>query len=220
MNDRIDLAAIRERMDDPFAPVSAADLAALCDEVERLTEENRTRGDAATKALDAIAKLCGCPQWDYPGQVVRDVGAVTTERDALRAEVERLRAENARLSQLLNDARNDAVLLADENTDLRSGVDTVAGDNADLTAENEALAAERDALREIIAGRTTPPTDAEIEAHAKAGGSWLYQMPTGMRSTCGFTHDTALWVASNVDVLRWWALGSDGAPCAWPVVTT
>ena len=30
----------------------------------------------AEHALDEIARLCGCPQWDYPGQVVRDVGAI------------------------------------------------------------------------------------------------------------------------------------------------
>ncbi len=32
--------------------------------------------DAADDALDEIATLCGCPQWDYPGQVVRDVRAL------------------------------------------------------------------------------------------------------------------------------------------------
>lgn len=30
-------------------------------------------GSAADKAFNAIAKLCGCPEWDYPGQIVRDV---------------------------------------------------------------------------------------------------------------------------------------------------
>lgn len=29
--------------------------------------------DAAEEALDEIARLCGCPEWHYPGQVVRDV---------------------------------------------------------------------------------------------------------------------------------------------------
>ena len=40
--------------------------------------------DAATKALDAIAKLCGCPEWGYPGQIVRDVGRVVAARDEAR----------------------------------------------------------------------------------------------------------------------------------------
>ena len=41
---------------------------------------------AATNAFDAIAAACGCPEWDYPGQLVRDVEQVVRERDeALRA---------------------------------------------------------------------------------------------------------------------------------------
>ena len=44
--------------------------------------------DAATEAFDAIAKLCGCPEWEYLGQVVRDVERVVAERDAARAEAE------------------------------------------------------------------------------------------------------------------------------------
>lgn len=38
---------------------------------------------AATQAFDAIAALCGCPEWGYPAQVVRDVRGVVAERDAL-----------------------------------------------------------------------------------------------------------------------------------------
>jgi hypothetical protein len=40
-----------------------------------VSNETNEPKDAATEALDAIAKLCGCEQWDYPGQVVRDVEA-------------------------------------------------------------------------------------------------------------------------------------------------
>ena len=39
--------------------------------------------DAAEKALDDIAALCGCPEWEYPGQVVRDVQAAVDAREAL-----------------------------------------------------------------------------------------------------------------------------------------
>lgn len=35
-----------------------------------------TDKSAAEKALDEIAQICGCPHWDYPGQVVRDVAAM------------------------------------------------------------------------------------------------------------------------------------------------
>jgi hypothetical protein len=35
--------------------------------------------------LDRLATICGCPEWDYPGQIVRDVEAVAKERNRLRA---------------------------------------------------------------------------------------------------------------------------------------
>ncbi len=38
---------------------------------------------AEMQAFDAIAVACGCPEWDYPAQLVRDVRAVVAERDAL-----------------------------------------------------------------------------------------------------------------------------------------
>ena len=41
--------------------------------------------DASTNAFDAIAVLCGCPTWEYPGQIVRDVEALVKERDEARA---------------------------------------------------------------------------------------------------------------------------------------
>lgn len=40
--------------------------------------------NAAVNALNAIASICGCPDWDYPGQLVRDVEALRTERDRLQ----------------------------------------------------------------------------------------------------------------------------------------
>lgn len=39
-------------------------------------ETTFTGKDAATLALDEIAKLAGCSEWEYPGQVVRDVAAL------------------------------------------------------------------------------------------------------------------------------------------------
>lgn len=42
-----------------------------------------TDKSAAEQALDDIAAICGCPHWDYPGQVVRDV-AEMKERARVR----------------------------------------------------------------------------------------------------------------------------------------
>lgn len=49
---------------------------------------------AAADALDAIAAACGCAEWEYPGQVVRDVEAVVRERDEAVALISTLRAQN------------------------------------------------------------------------------------------------------------------------------
>ena len=62
---------------------AAYDVDRLRDEVKRLKKENATSNNAAEKALDAIAAICGCPKWDYPGQVIRDVERLA--RDAKHA---------------------------------------------------------------------------------------------------------------------------------------
>lgn len=75
-------------------------------ERERKSLENvisrccEAESDAALAALDAIAELCGCPQWDYAGQVVRDVHhlkataiSVEDRNQKLLADLEHLRHE-------------------------------------------------------------------------------------------------------------------------------
>ena len=80
------------------------------------------------------------------------------------------------------------------------------------------LREERDAERAIINGRTTPPTDAEIAAHAAAGGAWLVTLPArrGVRlaTETRYTNDpkevSRLWWSEGA---RWVAV-LDGRPCA------
>lgn len=78
-------------------------------------------------------------------------------------------------------------------------------------------------LRATIDGRTTPPTRAEMEAHADAGGAWLVTLPAvkqvRLKRETRYTEDPR-------EVSRlWWSEGAlwvavmDGRPCAWPVVT-
>lgn len=55
------------------------DLAKL--KIEDLCNQLESRNDAATKAFDEIAKLCGCEKWEYPGQIVRDVQKLARIRD-------------------------------------------------------------------------------------------------------------------------------------------
>ena len=90
------------------------------------------------------------------------------------------------------------------------------------------LTAERDALRAIIEGRDTPPTDAEIAAHHAVGGSWRCLSPEWdgtMTSDCDTARDLGAegWAHAARTVpmhgmTRWWALDAAGRPCTWPVV--
>jgi outer membrane murein-binding lipoprotein Lpp len=95
--DRMDATA-RNGSAWPESTQSRADVLTLTAEVRRLAAElesvaaerdalRATMNDnAAVNALNAIASICGCPDWDYPGQLVRDVEALRTERDSARAE--------------------------------------------------------------------------------------------------------------------------------------
>ena len=109
----------------------------------------------------------------------------------------------------------------------------LARENAELRVKIAALTAERDAAQAIIAGRATPPTDAEIAAHADESsiGAWLITATDGNRS---LVH---LWRPFDADsrsedwemlrrrmgpfkftIARWVPIDAEGRPCAWPVV--
>lgn len=59
-----------------LAPLAAAELAAKNEEISNLKAELETQSNAAVSAINSIAELLGVG-WDYPGQVVRDVAALT-----------------------------------------------------------------------------------------------------------------------------------------------
>jgi len=104
----------------------------------------------------------------------------------------------------------------------RARVDAAERERDDLaavletrTAEHALAMARVRELETIIAGRTTPPTDAEIEAHAAAGGGrWL------VLTENDFTYDMPDAVSRDewvrVGVVRWCPCTDDGRPCAWP----
>lgn len=65
-----------------------------------------------TERLDRLAALCGCPEWDYPGQVERDVAAVVADRDRYRTALEAIvqRFEDGSVStKVLADIASDAI---------------------------------------------------------------------------------------------------------------
>lgn len=79
--------------------------------------------DAASEALDEVAKLCGCPERHYPGRVLHDVRGLVAHRNDL---AERSDRQAARLGELGDVLR--AIVDATEGTTASDGVLwTVAG---------------------------------------------------------------------------------------------
>ena len=104
--------------------------------------------------------------------------------------------------------------LALKIADLEARNADLAKDRDTALASSLALLHARDELRAIVEGRTAPPTDAEIDAHHAAGGSWL-------------TGDTVTWAPASLRGMRdngetegcvWIALDRSYRPCARPVV--
>ena len=89
------------------------------------------------------------------------------------------------------------------------------------------MAAALRAAWEIIDGSADPPTEAEIDAHAAAGGGWLVTYTTRFTKP-GIVHVAVLHDAEDVRrhlsrayrncddtrTLRWGALDTNGVPCA------
>lgn len=92
---------------------------AVLTELAGLQLEVDAHNTASTPAFDEIAKLCGCPQWDYPGQLIRDVQNVVQECDELRAAVDVLNQEVRELEQQREASRTAA-------RDLMAHVDDLA----------------------------------------------------------------------------------------------
>ncbi len=98
------LATIRMLTMDEATAEDVAELrrqnAALIAEVGTLRSERAEllariegNGRTVTTRLDRLAEICGCPEWQYPGQVVRDVEAMAAELDATIVERDKLRAQ-------------------------------------------------------------------------------------------------------------------------------
>lgn len=88
--------------------------------------------------------------------------------------------------------------------------------NRKLRAQLAAAEGERDALRAIIEGRTTPPTPEEIDAHAAAGGVWTVGRDADRFGGADIAHPKLAREARNGRAGRWWPRDSTGRPCAWP----
>ncbi len=128
-------------------PFNLRDVLGLLDLADEST------GDGATNAFDAIATLCGCPAWDYPGQIVRDVESLVADRDEARGIVsaERQRAAGfAAECRRLNERLCWYRATPDELTAARHAITAVAASlaRAGNGAASVALTAAADRLHE------------------------------------------------------------------------
>lgn len=124
-----------------------------------------------------------------------------------------------------------ALLMGGDEPSLMDAIPGLASTVKALYAENARIATQRDALRATIDGRTTPPTDAEIEAHEAADGAWLVTLDWGdggppvldLYSARDVKHYAERSEAKGDDlscrVTAWRAVDRDGRLCAWPTVT-
>jgi hypothetical protein len=134
-----------------------------------------SRSDAATQAFDAIASACGCAEWEYPGQVVRDVQAVVRQRDDLLrgctvtlpqglppTTVDGVAAALVAASDgRLADCGNGTVRLADDNEAVRLTVEGVLHD-VHLHDLHERRQRMRQALGDVLADRYRADVGREV----------------------------------------------------------
>lgn len=108
--------------------------------------------------------------------------------------------------------RENEMVSAEEAREIQQTAECL-GPGAEILAR---LARTVVALRAIIDGRTTPPTDEEAEAHFGVGGIF------GMVCADGyFTGSCLSEIRRSIEYPpgRWWAYDRDGRPCAWPEVS-
>lgn len=129
-----------------------------------------------------------------------------------------LHAEVARLQKRLDENVEDRV----RAHEILGGAEyeSTADAAARVVQDEVSASAEAGRLLAIIAGRTTPPTDAEIEAHDARGGAWLVTLPPRAqvrmmpetRYTSDSTEVSRLWWSEGA----WWVPVLHGRPSAWP----
>lgn len=137
---------------------------------------------------------------------------------ALVAEVRRLRAELYGARHALAEASRGRAAASLRASD---------AEHIATVAMRDGLA-ECERLRAIVEGRTTPPTDAEIDAHIATGCKWRCTADHGFDVRDGNSRIMKMWArcARDEDTVtvitntRWWALDAAEMPGAWPVVNS
>lgn len=220
-SERIDLAAIRARVERLAEAAQAADaennrLAAEVARLSRWLDRSITPEDATQYALGILAAgSLGVPNCtEFGGTIERPDG---TKRTAV-------------VSVQWVDGKSPHQLLAERTVERDAARLEIVSLRGSIDLRDMAL----NAANAIIAGRTTAPTGAEADDHP---GAFLWmRMDRGeaiaiTREGCereGFDSIAFgfVWFREDLDDElpravggRWWALDASGAPCAWPVVT-
>ena len=181
----------------------------------------RTRCDdcgVVSPRLDDRGLHDGCAAGDWPRPPMRD----WTKLEG----IEGLREIANMMIDLVGDVRRSRELAASYDMDhaLRDAAEQAellqhgaerARDEA--RAEAHRLRARVTDLEATIAGRTTPPTDADLAAHERSTGLWRVRWAY-LRGGWDHveTNDARRLRDANNGKLRWWPLDADGWPCAWP----
>lgn len=106
-----------------------------------------------------------------------------------------------------------------ENEHLRLALAAMAARERETAAERDALRTMLVEARTIIGGRAVPPTDAEIDAHAAAGGLWIVVDGAGagyVRSHLPTVREIAGWHRDRDASWTWLPLDRNRRICAWP----
>jgi hypothetical protein len=159
---------------------------------------------ASTDAVEARARLFAAIPTALPGLLDAAERVEREHREAGESTRAAWRESERREQEL----RDRLIAAERERDDLAATLET-------RNAEHALAMTQVREMEAIIAGRTTPPTDAEIEAHAAAGGGrWL------VLTENDFTYDMPDAVSRDewvrVGVVRWCPCTDDGRPCAWP----
>ncbi|HEY1956750.1 MAG TPA: hypothetical protein VGH28_14115 [Polyangiaceae bacterium] len=107
---------------------------------EALAQLAALRGDTP---WDELAALLGCPQWEYPGQIIRDVKALMSSRDTITTMHRKLEATLAAVAR--------------ERDEAQALVKTIE-DECRVQLHTEAVEAENVRLREALAFYANPET--------------------------------------------------------------
>ena len=167
---------------------------------------------ASTDAVEARARLFAAIPTALPGLLDAAERVEREHREAGESTRAAWRESERREQEL----RDRLIAAERERDDLAATLET-------RTAEHALAVARVTELEAIIAGRTTPPTDEEIDAHEVAGGMWVAtparKTISGRSWSCAMStaYEVRRFLVSPGD--RWIPLDADGRPCAWPVAS-